>query len=47
MFYELDLLSSYSSSNISWIGSTQAFLMFLMSVVAGPIFNAGYLNFLL
>jgi MFS family permease len=46
-FYKLDLLSSYPSSNISWIGSTQAFLMFLTSVAAGPIFDAGHLNFLL
>ncbi|KAM3074404.1 hypothetical protein ACMFMF_006417 [Clarireedia jacksonii] len=46
-FYQLDLLSSNSSSNISWIGSTQAFLMFLTSVVAGPIFDAGHLGFLL
>ncbi|PQE28118.1 Major facilitator superfamily domain general substrate transporter protein [Rutstroemia sp. NJR-2017a BBW] len=46
-FYKLDLLSAHSSSDISWIGSTQAFLMFLTSVVAGPIFDAGHLSFLL
>ncbi|PQE10385.1 major facilitator superfamily transporter protein [Rutstroemia sp. NJR-2017a WRK4] len=45
-FYQLDLLNSHSASNISWIGSTQAFLMFLTSVAAGPIFDAGHLNFL-
>jgi len=46
-FYKLDLLSSQSSSNISWIGSTQAFLMFLVSIIAGPLFDAGYLKSLL
>lgn len=46
-FYELDLLSFKSSSEISWIGSTQAFLMFVVSVVVGPIVDAGYLKSLL
>lgn len=46
-FYQLDLLSSRSSSDISWIGSTQSFLMFLVSVVAGPIVDAGHLKSLL
>ncbi|EGC46651.1 monocarboxylate permease-like protein [Histoplasma capsulatum var. duboisii H88] len=46
-FYELELLSSRSSSDISWIGSTQAFLMFIISMVVGPIVDAGYLRSLL
>ncbi|KAG8162282.1 hypothetical protein KVR01_008047 [Diaporthe batatas] len=46
-FYQLDLLSSYSSSTIAWIGSTQAFLLFLVSVIAGPVFDAGHLGSLL
>lgn len=46
-YYQLDRLSSYSSSTIAWIGSTQAFLLFLVSVVAGPVFDAGYLRALL
>ncbi|RDL30329.1 Uncharacterized protein BP5553_10207 [Venustampulla echinocandica] len=46
-FYQLELLTSQSPSNISWIGSTQAFLMFLTSIIAGPIFDAGYVNTLL
>ncbi|KAL4942942.1 hypothetical protein BDV06DRAFT_221701 [Aspergillus oleicola] len=46
-FYELDLLSSKSQSGISWIGSTQAFLMFIISLLIGPIVDAGYLTSLL
>lgn len=46
-FYQLDLLSSKTSSEISWIGSTQSFLMFLVSVIAGPIVDAGHLRPLL
>ncbi|OTA82741.1 hypothetical protein M434DRAFT_24944 [Hypoxylon sp. CO27-5] len=46
-YYELDFLRSYTSSNIAWIGSTQAFLLFLVSIVAGPIFDMGYLRPLL
>ncbi|RAH69942.1 uncharacterized protein BO66DRAFT_438646 [Aspergillus aculeatinus CBS 121060] len=46
-FYELDLLASKSSSDISWIGSTQAFLMFIVSAIVGPIVDAGYVRSLL
>lgn len=46
-FYELDLLASKSPSVISWIGSTQAFLMFILSAVVGPIVDAGHLKSLL
>ncbi|KAJ6035869.1 monocarboxylate permease-like protein [Penicillium herquei] len=46
-FYELDLLASTSSSDISWIGSTQAFLMFIVSAIVGPIVDAGYVQSLL
>ncbi|PGG99635.1 hypothetical protein GX51_06190 [Blastomyces parvus] len=46
-FYELDLLAARSSSDISWIGSTQAFLMFIISMIVGPIVDAGYLRSLL
>ncbi|KAI0888848.1 major facilitator superfamily domain-containing protein [Annulohypoxylon maeteangense] len=45
-FYQLDMLSSYSSSNIAWIGSTQSFLLFLVSLAAGPLFDAGYVRWL-
>ncbi|EFE38640.1 hypothetical protein TRV_06689 [Trichophyton verrucosum HKI 0517] len=46
-YYELDLLSSRSPSDISWIGSTQAFLMFIISMVVGPVVDAGYVKTLL
>ncbi|KAI9433178.1 MFS general substrate transporter [Lactarius indigo] len=46
-FYEVDLLSSHSPSAISWIGSIQAFLLFIVSVLTGPIFDAGYIRALL
>ncbi|KAH9047095.1 MFS general substrate transporter [Lactarius hengduanensis] len=46
-FYEVDLLRSHSPSAISWIGSVQAFLLFLVSVLTGPIFDAGHTPVLL
>jgi MFS family permease len=46
-FYQVNLLRSESSSSIAWIGSTQAFLLFLVSVITGPIFDAGHLRSLL
>ncbi|KAF8261435.1 major facilitator superfamily domain-containing protein [Lactarius quietus] len=46
-FYELRLLRSHSPSAISWIGSTQAALLFLVSFFTGPIFDAGYTRALL
>lgn len=45
-FYQLDMLHSYSSSSIAWIGSTQSFLLFLVSLAAGPLFDAGYVRWL-
>jgi MFS family permease len=46
-YYEADLLKDHSSSDISWIGSTQAALLFLVGVVAGPLYDAGYFRQLL
>lgn len=46
-YYQLDMLSSESSSNIAWIGSFQGFLLFLGSAVTGPFFDMGYLRTLL
>ncbi|KAI1770218.1 major facilitator superfamily domain-containing protein [Hypoxylon cercidicola] len=46
-FYELDMLRGSSSSSIAWIGSTQAFFLFLVSLVTGPLFDAGHLRWLL
>ncbi|KAI3060563.1 hypothetical protein CBS147352_28 [Aspergillus niger] len=46
-YYEQNLLSNMSSSNIAWIGSLQAFLLMLFGVVTGPLFDAGYFRALL
>ena len=46
-FYESNILNSQTASNISWIGSIQAFLLFVGAAVAGPFFDMGYLRTLL
>jgi len=46
-FYEGALLSHKSSSDISWIGTTQAFLLIILGVFAGPLFDLGYMRTLL
>ncbi|KAF7926985.1 uncharacterized protein EAE98_006369 [Botrytis deweyae] len=35
---------SWTPSQISWIGSIQAFFLFGFSIVAGPVFDRGYLR---
>lgn len=46
-YYESGALFSTTSSNISWIGSIEAFLLLLMGVFAGPIYDRGHLRPLL
>ena len=46
-FYEQNFLSGESPSDISWIGSVQAFLLISGSIVAGPLYDRGYLRLLL
>ncbi|KAL1870544.1 hypothetical protein VTK73DRAFT_2583 [Phialemonium thermophilum] len=41
-YYETQLLPTTSSSDISWIGSLQASLLFLVGVISGPLYDAGY-----
>lgn len=41
-YYEQNLLSDVSSSSIAWIGSLQSFLLMLVGVITGPLFDAGY-----
>ncbi|OAQ66384.1 major facilitator superfamily transporter protein [Pochonia chlamydosporia 170] len=41
-YYQTEMLSSYSASSISWIGSLQACLLFLAGLAAGPLFDGGY-----
>ena len=46
-YYESGALFTETSSNISWIGSIQCFLLQLTGIVAGPIYDRGYLRLLL
>lgn len=46
-FYQTSLLQSHTSSEISWIGTFGAFLLVILSVVNGPIFDRGYVRTLL
>ncbi|KAF2018592.1 MFS general substrate transporter [Aaosphaeria arxii CBS 175.79] len=41
-YYESDLLSSHSSSTISWIGTTQVFLQSFAGLFSGAFYDAGY-----
>ncbi len=43
----MGFLSSESESNISWIGSLQAFLLVIVGVVTGPIYDAGHFRTLI
>ncbi|KAI2622310.1 putative MFS monocarboxylate transporter [Hypoxylon sp. NC1633] len=46
-YYENELLQHMSPSSISWIGSTQSFLLLVVGVISGPLYDAGHLRFLL
>ena len=46
-YYESGELFEASSSDISWIGSIQCFLLQVTGLVAGPIYDRGYLRLLL
>jgi len=46
-YYETGILASSSPSDISWIGSVQAFLLMLVGAITGPIYDAGYFRALL
>ncbi|KAI9042124.1 monocarboxylate permease-like protein [Aspergillus affinis] len=46
-YYEINLLSVQSSSNILWIGAIQAFLLLLVGVVTGPLYDASYFRALI
>ena len=41
-YYETDYLASYTSSEISWIGTVQGSLTLFVGALAGPIFDKGY-----
>ncbi|THW45167.1 MFS general substrate transporter [Aureobasidium pullulans] len=46
-YYQSGILASSSPSDISWIGSVQAFLLMLVGALTGPIYDAGYFRALL
>ncbi|PNS18664.1 hypothetical protein CAC42_5203 [Sphaceloma murrayae] len=46
-YYESGRLFQETSSNIAWIGAIQSFLVLAVSVLAGPLFDRGYLRTLL
>ncbi|KAF7157292.1 hypothetical protein CNMCM5623_001415 [Aspergillus felis] len=46
-YYESGELFKASSSEISWIGSIQCFLLQLTGLIAGPIYDRGHLRLLL
>lgn len=46
-YYESGELFQTSSSNISWIGSIQSFMLLVTGVFAGPLYDRGYLRTLL
>lgn len=46
-YYESGALFDQSSSNISWIGAIQAYCVLISGLVAGPIYDRGYLRALI
>ncbi|KAL9109621.1 MAG: hypothetical protein Q9227_005801 [Pyrenula ochraceoflavens] len=46
-YYQTDLLRHESPSNISWIGSIQAFLLLFVGVITGPLYDMGYFRLLI
>ncbi|KAI0888383.1 major facilitator superfamily domain-containing protein [Annulohypoxylon maeteangense] len=46
-YYEHNTLSSHSSSDISWIGTTQGFLLSLIGIISGPLYDRGYIRYLM
>jgi MFS family permease len=46
-YYKSNLLSSSSPSAISWIGTVQAWLLIVIGVLSGPLFDLGYFRSML
>lgn len=44
-YYETGELFVESSSNISWVGSVQAFLVLVGGLISGPLYDRGFLRF--
>ncbi|KAH8687583.1 major facilitator superfamily domain-containing protein [Tricladium varicosporioides] len=46
-YYKNDLLKHRSSSDISWIGTFQGFILVIFGIFSGPVFDQGHFRFLL
>lgn len=46
-YYESGALFTASSSDISWVGAIQSYMVLMVGVFAGPIYDRGYLRALL
>ncbi|KAF2709572.1 MFS general substrate transporter [Pleomassaria siparia CBS 279.74] len=46
-YYKSDLLASSNPSAISWIGTVQAWLLIMVGVLSGPLFDRGYFRSML
>ncbi|KAF2499499.1 MFS general substrate transporter [Lophium mytilinum] len=46
-YYQHDLLSDSTASAISWIGTVQAWLLIMVGVLSGPLFDLGYFRSML
>ncbi len=46
-YYQQDLLADYSPSTIAWIGTVNATLLISSGVIAGPLFDRGYVHHLM
>jgi len=46
-YYELTYLTTVSPSAISWVGTVQSFLLIVIGVVSGPLFDLGYFKTML
>ena len=46
-YYESGVLFDRSSSDISWIGAIQAYLVFMVGLFVGPIYDRGYFKSLI
>ena len=46
-YYEASLLSHTPASTISWIGTIEGFLLLLLGIIAGPLYDLGYIRWLI
>ncbi|KAF3761888.1 hypothetical protein M406DRAFT_64971 [Cryphonectria parasitica EP155] len=46
-YYESNLISQYTPSSISWIGTIQVFLLIEVGIISGPLYDQGYLRHLI